>query len=255
MVKFCGLGFCIWHIAATKGKFFKLKPCIAAGILFLLQAFILYYIFGDIPRAQYWRWNWYELNDSVAMPMTSWYFSRAGLFMVAFVLLINFPHFYFFLILCSKDKKAIRWFVAAYALWCLMIRCSSGLEDRETQGRKFHALLARRYRVDYGRVIEAKDRIRELDRAVREFRRDTGKLPKDLKELTVNDRSVENWKGPYVKEIPPDPWKRPYIYRAPGKHGEFDILSSGADSGSSSNDNIWSEVGNWNLDREIPYLY
>ena len=151
-------------------------------------------------------------------------------------------------------KKAIRLFVALYALWCLLIWSSSDLEDRETQGRKWHALLARRYRVDYGRVIEAKDRIRELDRAVREFRRDTGKLPRDLKELTVNDRGIENWKGPYVKEIPPDPWKRPYIYRAPGEHGEFDILSFGAD-GQPGGDSVDGEVGNWNLDREIPYLY
>ena len=254
MVKFIGLGFCIWHIAATKGKFFKLKPCIAAGILFLLQASILYYIFGDIPRAQYWRWSWSELNDSVATLMTSWYFSRAGWFMAAFVLLINFPHFYFFLILCSKDKKMIGRSIALYALWCLMTWYFSGLEDRETHGRKWHAILARRYRLDYGRVLEAKDRIRELDRAVREFRRDTGKLPRDLKELTVNASSIENWKGPYVKEIPPDPWKRPYIYLAPGKHGEFDILSLGAD-GKPGGDNVWDEVGNWNLDREIQYLY
>ena len=82
---------------------------------------------------------------------------------------------------------------------------------------------------------------------MREFRRDTGKFPSQnqgLEVLVVND-GIGNWKGPYVQAVPSDPWKNPYIYRIPGEHGEFDILSLGADGG---------EIGNWNLDREIERL-
>ena len=36
-------------------------------------------------------------------------------------------------------------------------------------------------------------------------------------------------KGGYVKLLPNDPWGQPYIYRFPGEHGVFDILSYGSD--------------------------
>ena len=31
------------------------------------------------------------------------------------------------------------------------------------------------------------------------------------------------------KEPPADPWGNPYLYRAPGQRGDFDILSLGKD--------------------------
>ena len=31
------------------------------------------------------------------------------------------------------------------------------------------------------------------------------------------------------KEVPPDPWGKPYIYKSPGDHGPYDIISYGAD--------------------------
>lgn len=37
-------------------------------------------------------------------------------------------------------------------------------------------------------------------------------------------------RGGYLQGgLPSDPWNRPYIYRYPGEHGEFDVLSYGAD--------------------------
>ena len=40
-----------------------------------------------------------------------------------------------------------------------------------------------------------------------------------------------NWRGPYVrKDIPVDPWGRPYIYRSPGSDSDgFDLYSLGRD--------------------------
>ncbi len=40
-----------------------------------------------------------------------------------------------------------------------------------------------------------------------------------------------SWNGPYVKkeEMLKDPWGRTYVYEHPGKHGDYDLYSLGAD--------------------------
>jgi general secretion pathway protein G len=54
-----------------------------------------------------------------------------------------------------------------------------------------------------------------------------------------------SWNDPYLtkKEVPNDPWGRPYTYRSPGEHGPFDIASLGADNqlgGTGENEDITS---------------
>lgn len=55
-----------------------------------------------------------------------------------------------------------------------------------------------------------------------------------------------NWKGPYLqsRNVPKDPWGRPYQYAQPGQHGEFDVYSYGAD-GKPGGDGEAADVGNW----------
>lgn len=50
--------------------------------------------------------------------------------------------------------------------------------------------------------------------------------------------------GGYLKELPRDPWDRPYLYVQPGEHGEFDIYSLGAD-GQVGGEGDNADVGNW----------
>lgn len=52
----------------------------------------------------------------------------------------------------------------------------------------------------------------------------------------------KNWKGPYVKKLPNDPWDRPYQYRFPGvkSNAGYDVWSWGP-KGVEGDDNI----GNW----------
>jgi len=41
-----------------------------------------------------------------------------------------------------------------------------------------------------------------------------------------------SWRGPYLRrEVPVDPWGRPYVYRSPGQAnpGSYDLLSLGRD--------------------------
>ncbi|MEI9886382.1 MAG: type II secretion system protein GspG [Rhizomicrobium sp.] len=53
-----------------------------------------------------------------------------------------------------------------------------------------------------------------------------------LAALKAKPPATDNWNGPYVKATANlnDPWGRPYVYVAPGKHNnEFDLSSNGPD--------------------------
>ena len=53
-----------------------------------------------------------------------------------------------------------------------------------------------------------------------------------LRAVPTGDPTARNWRGPYLKkEIPRDPWGRPYIYKSPGDANptSYDLLSYGRD--------------------------
>jgi general secretion pathway protein G len=56
-------------------------------------------------------------------------------------------------------------------------------------------------------------------------------------------KDPQNWRGPYLKSIPKDPWGNPYIYVSPGQHnpGGADISSAGPDGKLGTED----DVNNW----------
>jgi general secretion pathway protein G len=61
---------------------------------------------------------------------------------------------------------------------------------------------------------------------------DTGGYPtstQGLAALAQRPGNLPTWNGPYVKggAIPNDPWGHTYVYRSPGEHGPYDILSYG----------------------------
>jgi general secretion pathway protein G len=63
---------------------------------------------------------------------------------------------------------------------------------------------------------------------------DTGQYPSSsegLSALLQRPGSTPGWNGPYLKgnALPPDPWGQAYIYRSPGRSGNYDIMSYGAD--------------------------
>ena len=51
-------------------------------------------------------------------------------------------------------------------------------------------------------------------------------------------------KGGYLKKLPDDPWGKPYLYAAPGQHGEADVWTFGAD-GKEGGEGIDADIGNW----------
>jgi general secretion pathway protein G len=66
------------------------------------------------------------------------------------------------------------------------------------------------------------------------FYLDAGRYPstsEGLAALAQRPGGVETWNGPYLRTgaVPNDPWGHPYVYRSPGEHGPYDIVSFGAD--------------------------
>ncbi|HUF57700.1 MAG TPA: type II secretion system major pseudopilin GspG [Thermohalobaculum sp.] len=63
------------------------------------------------------------------------------------------------------------------------------------------------------------------------YRLDVGRYPDDLQALVEQPSDADSWNGPYVRKAEAliDPWGEPYVYRMPGEHGRFDLMSLGAD--------------------------
>ncbi len=66
------------------------------------------------------------------------------------------------------------------------------------------------------------------------YRLDVGRYPSQaegLAALVDQPAGVARWNGPYLKkrESLTDPWGRPFGFRIPGQHGEYDLWSTGAD--------------------------
>jgi general secretion pathway protein G len=81
----------------------------------------------------------------------------------------------------------------------------------------------------------AQVQIKNISTALELFYLHNGDYPSEqvgLSALVKAPPDVANWRGPYVKgaEGLLDPWGRPYRYRAPGRHGEFDVFSLGRDN-------------------------
>ncbi len=78
-----------------------------------------------------------------------------------------------------------------------------------------------------GKQSAAKAQIELLGQALDQYRLDVGRYPttqEGLNALNVNP-GADRWQGPYLKkELPQDPWGRPYLYQCPGNNGEYDLF-------------------------------
>lgn len=78
----------------------------------------------------------------------------------------------------------------------------------------------------------ARTQINNFEQTLEIYRLDVGRYPSNedgLSALVQQPRSANGWSGPYLKEIPLDPWGNAYQYRVPGERGDFDLISFGAD--------------------------
>ncbi len=107
-------------------------------------------------------------------------------------------------------------------------------------------------KVSFAKQKAAKAQIELFGTALDTFRLDVGRYPttdEGLKALREKPSGADLWQGPYLpKEIPVDPWQKPYVYRCPGDHGEYDLISYGLDGvegGEGENQDIvsWKDIG------------
>ena len=87
-----------------------------------------------------------------------------------------------------------------------------------------------------------------LGKALDHFRLDIGRYPsteEGLAVLITRPADQPKWDGPYLtKNIPLDPWGNPYIYKFPGEHGEYDLISYGKD-GQPGGEGEAADITNW----------
>ncbi|MDF1580278.1 MAG: type II secretion system major pseudopilin GspG [Desulfuromonadales bacterium] len=63
----------------------------------------------------------------------------------------------------------------------------------------------------------------------------TGKIPKKFRE------------GGYLRKVPKDPWDNDYIFLSPGLHGDFDVISYGAD-GEQGGEGKNADINSWEIE-------
>lgn len=83
-------------------------------------------------------------------------------------------------------------------------------------------------------VTVAKAQIEAFEKALDTYRLDVGRYPTTEEGLgallAAPATAGAKWNGPYLKKgVPPDPWGRPYLYKAPGAKAEYEITSLGKD--------------------------
>jgi general secretion pathway protein G len=103
--------------------------------------------------------------------------------------------------------------------------------------------------VEKSEIKVARAQIDALEKALDQFRLDTGHYPtseQGLNALMAKPVNEMRWAGPYLKKaVPLDPWGNPYQYRKPGQHsGEFDLFSFGKD-GRLGGEGDAADIGNW----------
>jgi general secretion pathway protein G len=82
-------------------------------------------------------------------------------------------------------------------------------------------------------VKAAQAQISALQKALDTYRIDVGHYPtseQGLAALNTRPQNEPKWSGPYLqKTVPLDPWGRAYLYKSPGEHGDYDLMSLGKD--------------------------
>jgi general secretion pathway protein G len=84
------------------------------------------------------------------------------------------------------------------------------------------------------KVKAARIQIQSFSNALDLFYLDAGRYPtssEGLAALVQPTAGIATWNGPYLKggNVPNDPWGTAYVYRSPGQHGPYDVISYGSD--------------------------
>ena len=103
-------------------------------------------------------------------------------------------------------------------------------------------------RTEQARKTAAQSQIAAFGTVLDAFEVDNGYYPRGkngLSDLVVQPRDAKKWSGPYIKEVPKDPWGNDYSYECPGKNNptSYDVMSMGPDGRVGGDDDItnWAQ--------------
>lgn len=109
-------------------------------------------------------------------------------------------------------------------------------------------------RPEEARRTKAAVDIRGLETALNLYKLDNGNYPsteQGLEALATKPTTGEmpkNYKsGGYLKKVQNDPWGNPYIYLSPGAHGDYDLMSFGADGEQGGEEND-ADINSWEIE-------
>jgi len=77
--------------------------------------------------------------------------------------------------------------------------------------------------VDTARQQDAQAQIELFGQALDLYRLEKHKYP-------TTDQGLQAISSYLKKSVPKDPWGNEYVYRSPGEHGDYDLMSYGADN-------------------------
>jgi general secretion pathway protein G len=104
------------------------------------------------------------------------------------------------------------------------------------------------------RVVKAKMQIESISAALKEYKLDNGDYPTTEQGLEALAEKPSIGKIPkkypekgYLPKIPKDPWGNDYVYTSPGEHGDFDLISYGAD-GEEGGEGKDADVQSWEIE-------
>ena len=93
-------------------------------------------------------------------------------------------------------------------------------------------------RPDEAKQLKAKIQIESLETALKLYKLDNGFYPttdqglQALVQPPESEPAPRSWRqGGYLEKgkVPEDPWKNAFVYLSPGVHGDYDLISYGAD--------------------------
>ena len=98
-----------------------------------------------------------------------------------------------------------------------------------------------------GKVAATKIALDTLSGDIQTYALDVGNPPDKLDDLIKKPGNATNWNGPYAKEKElKDPWGKPFVYHAPGSHGnDFDLSSMGPDGKEGGEGLRAADIVNW----------
>lgn len=99
------------------------------------------------------------------------------------------------------------------------------------------------------KVDTAKVQIEKIGGVLDLYRLEVGQYPSEqegLLALVEAPPQAATWNGPYLnnRDALLDPWGRPWGYKAPGEHGDYDLYTLGAD-GKDGGDGENQDITSW----------